>query len=189
MGGMGGAQPLAASFAGAVSICVEIDETRIDKRIHDGYCDLKVDNLKEALQLVDKYKAEKKPFSIGLIGNTAEILPELLKLGIIPDIVTDQTSAHDPLNGYYPAGYSKAEADILRTNDPEKYLNETYKSIGLHVRSMLEFQKKGSIVFDYGNNIRGIAKYYDNVKNAFDFPGFVPAYIRPLFCDGKGPFR
>ena len=189
MGGMGGAQPLAATFAGAVSITVEIDEKHIDKRIHDGYCDLKVKDLKEALQLVEKYKAEKKAISIGLVGNCAEVLPELLKLGIIPDIVTDQTSAHDPLNGYYPAGYSKAEADKLRVENPQKYLDEAYKSIGKHVRAMLEFKNKGSIVFDYGNNIRGIARNYDGVSNAFDFPGFVPAYIRPLFCDGKGPFR
>ncbi|MCL2039902.1 MAG: urocanate hydratase [Bacteroidetes bacterium] len=189
MGGMGGAQPLAATFAGAVSITVEIDESRIDKRIHDGYCDIKVNNLKEALALVEKYKAEKKAISIGLIGNTAEILPEILKLGIIPDVVTDQTSAHDPLNGYYPAGYTKQEADKLRVENPDKYLQETYKSIGKHTRAMLDFKNKGSIVFDYGNNIRGIAKEYDNVSNAFDFPGFVPAYIRPLFCDGKGPFR
>ena len=189
MGGMGGAQPLAATFTGAVSITVEIDESRIDKRIHDGYCDIKVNNLKEALALVEKYKAEKKAISIGLIGNTAEILPEILKLGIIPDVVTDQTSAHDPLNGYYPAGYTKQEADKLRVENPDKYLQETYKSIGKHTRAMLDFKNKGSIVFDYGNNIRGIAKEYDNVSNAFDFPGFVPAYIRPLFCDGKGPFR
>ena len=189
MGGMGGAQPLAATFAGAVSVTVEIDESRIDKRIHDGYCDLKVNNLKEALQLVEKYKVEKKAISIGLVGNCAEVLPELLKLEIIPDIVTDQTSAHDPLNGYYPAGYSKSEADKLRIENPRKYLEETYRSIGKHVRAMLEFKNKGSIVFDYGNNIRGIARDYDGVSNAFDFPGFVPAYIRPLFCDGKGPFR
>ena len=189
MGGMGGAQPLAATFAGAVSVTVEIDETRIDKRIHDGYCDLKVDNLDEALRLVEQYKAEKKAIAIGLIGNTAEILPELLRRNIIPEVVTDQTSSHDPLNGYYPAGYTKVEADALRVSNPEKYLEETYKSIGIHVQAMLEFQKRGSVVFDYGNNIRGIAKDYANVQNAFNFPGFVPAYIRPLFCDGKGPFR
>ncbi len=189
MGGMGGAQPLAATFAGAVSVTVEIDETRIDKRIHDGYCDLKVDNLDEALRLVEQYKAEKKAIAIGLIGNTAEILPELLRRNIIPEVVTDQTSSHDPLNGYYPAGYTKAEADALRVSNPEKYLEETYKSIGIHVQAMLEFQKRGSVVFDYGNNIRGIGKDYANVPNAFNFPGFVPAYIRPLFCDGKGPFR
>jgi len=189
MGGMGGAQPLAATFAGAVSITVEIDETRIDKRIHDGYCDLKVDNLDKALELVEQYKKEKKAVAIGLIGNTAEVLPELIRRNIIPDVLTDQTSSHDPLNGYYPAGYTKAEADELRINNPEKYLEESYKSIGIHVQAMLEMQKRGAITFDYGNNIRGIAKEYANVQNAFDFPGFVPAYIRPLFCDGKGPFR
>lgn len=189
MGGMGGAQPLAATFAGAVSITVEIDETRIDKRIHDGYCDLKVDNLDEALRLVEKYKKEEKAIAIGLIGNTAEVLPEMLKRGIIPDVLTDQTSSHDPLNGYYPAGYTKAEADALRISDPEKYIEESHKSIGIHVQAMLEMQKRGAITFDYGNNIRGIAKDYAGVKDAFNFPGFVPAYVRQLFCDGKGPFR
>ncbi len=189
MGGMGGAQPLAATFAGAVSVTVEIDESRIDKRVHDGYCDLKVDSLDRALELVQQYKTEKKAISIGLIGNTAEILPEILRRGIIPDVVTDQTSSHDPLNGYYPAGYTKLQADELRKSNPEKYLEEAYKSIAIHVNAMLEFKNRGAIVFDYGNNIRGIAKEYGNVNNAFDFPGFVPAYIRPLFCDGKGPFR
>ncbi len=189
MGGMGGAQPLAATFAGAVSITVEIDESRIDKRIHDGYCDIKVDNIDEAIRLVEQYKKEKKAISIGLIGNCAEVLPELLKRSIIPDVVTDQTAAHDPLNGYYPAGYTKEQADKLRIENPDKYLQETYKAIGTHVKAMLEFKNKGAIVFDYGNNIRGVARDKDNVSNAFDFPGFVPAYIRPLFCDGKGPFR
>lgn len=189
MGGMGGAQPLAATFAGAVSITVEIDEKHIDKRIHDGYCDMKVDNLDEALRLVEQYKKEKKAVSIGLIGNTADILPELVRRNITPDVVTDQTASHDPLNGYYPAGMSKEAADKLRIDNPDKYLEEAYKSIALHVAAMLEFQKRGSVVFDYGNNIRGIAKEYGNIEKAFDFPGFVPAYIRPLFCDGKGPFR
>ena len=189
MGGMGGAQPLAATFAGAVSITVEIDESRIDKRIHDGYCDIKCTNLDEALRLVEQYKKERKAVAIGLVGNTAEVLPELLKRGVIPDVVTDQTAAHDPLNGYYPAGYSKEEGDKLRLTNPEKYLEESYKSIAIHVQAMLEFMGKGSVVFDYGNNIRGIAKEYGKIKDAFDFPGFVPAYIRPLFCDGKGPFR
>lgn len=189
MGGMGGAQPLAATFAGAVSITVEIDESRIDKRIHDGYCDQKVDNLNEALEIVEKCKKEKKAWSIGLVGNTAEILPELLKRGITPDVVTDQTSAHDPLNGYYPAGYSKEEADLLRENNPEKYLDEAHKSITTHVEAMIEFQKRGAITFDYGNNIRGIAEEKGGLKNAFDFEGFVPLFIRPQFCDGRGPFR
>lgn len=189
MGGMGGAQPLAATFAGAASLTVEIDESRIDKRIHDGYCDRKTSDLEEAIKLIRELTDKKEPGSIGLVGNTAEVLPELLKRGIVPDMVTDQTAAHDPLNGYYPAGYTKEQADELRIENPEKYLEEAYKSIAAHVKAMLEFKEKGSIVFDYGNNIRGIAEEFGGVKNAFDFPGFVPAYIRPLFCDGKGPFR
>lgn len=189
MGGMGGAQPLAATFAGAASITVEIDESRIDKRIHDGYCDMKCDNLDTALEIVRQNVASNTAISVGLLGNAAEILPELVRRGIYPDVVTDQTAAHDPLNGYYPAGYTKDEADVLRRKSPEKYLEEAYKSIAVHVSAMLEFQKQGSVVFDYGNNIRGIAKDYGNVQNAFDFNGFVPEYIRPLFCDGKGPFR
>ena len=189
MGGMGGAQPLAAKFTGAAAMIVEIDEKRIDKRIHDGYCDLKIKSLDEALYIINENKLNKKAITVGLVGNTAEILPELLKRNIIPDVVTDQTAAHDPLNGYYPANFTKDEADLLRTQNPEKYLEEAYKSIAIHVKAMLEFQRRGSVVFDYGNNIRGIAKDFGGVKNAFDFPGFVPAYIRPLFCDGKGPFR
>lgn len=189
MGGMGGAQPLAATFAGAVSITVEIDETRIDKRIKDGYCDQKVYDLDMALELVEKYKTEKKAWSIGLVGNTAEILPEIYKRGIVPDVLTDQTSAHDPLYGYYPAGYTKEEADKLRIEDQDKYLSQVYKSITTHVETMVEFQKKGSITFDYGNNIRGIAQTKGGLENAFDFEGFVPLFIRPQFCDGRGPFR
>jgi len=189
MGGMGGAQPLAATFAGAVSVTIEIDEKRIDKRIHDGYCQRKVYDLDEAMRLVKEFTAKKEALSIGLVGNTAEILPEMLKLGIIPDVLTDQTAAHDPLNGYYPAGYSKEAADKLRIENPDKYLEDAYESIGIHVKAMLEMMKRGAVTFDYGNNIRGIARDYASVNNAFDFPGFVPAYIRPLFCDGKGPFR
>lgn len=189
LGGMGGAQPLAATFNGAVALCIEIDESRIDKRIKDGYCDIKLSSLTEALTLVEDCKKNRTALSIGLIGNAAEILPEMLKRGIIPDIVTDQTSAHDPLHGYYPAGLSKKEADILRIENPEEYLKKSYHSIGEHVKAMVAFQKAGSIVFDYGNNIRGIAKDNAGVQNAFDFPGFVPAYVRQLFCDGNGPFR
>ena len=189
MGGMGGAQPLAAKFTGAASITIEIDETRIDKRIRDGYCDLKIDNLDEALRVMNEYKNRKEAISIGLIGNAAEILPELVRRNIMPDVVTDQTAAHDPLNGYYPAGMTMTEADNLRIENPVKYLSEAYKSIGEHVRAMIDFQKHGSVVFDYGNNIRGIAKDFGGVENAFDFNGFVPEYIRQLFCDGKGPFR
>ncbi len=189
MGGMGGAQPLAAKFTGAASITVEIDESRIDKRIKDGYCDVKANNLDEALTIIKNHTSNKTAISIGLIGNAAEILPEILRRGIVPDIVTDQTAAHDPLNGYYPANYSKLNADALRISDPDKYLEEAYKSIANHVSAMIEFQKKGSIVFDYGNNIRGMARDKGHLPNAFDFNGFVPEYIRPLFCDGKGPFR
>lgn len=189
MGGMGGAQPLAATFAGAASITVEIDEKRIDKRIHDGYCQMKVHSIEEALKIIKEKTAAKEACSIGLVGNAADVFSYLADNNIIPDIVTDQTAAHDPLNGYYPSGYSKEEADKLRIENPEKYLEEAYRSIATHVKAMLKFQKSGSIVFDYGNNIRGIAKDYGNVADAFNFPGFVPAYIRPLFCDGKGPFR
>ena len=189
LGGMGGAQPLAATFNGAVALCIEIDESRIDKRIKDGYCDIKLSSLTEALTLVEDCKKNRTALSIGLIGNAAEILPEMLNRGIIPDIVTDQTSAHDPLHGYYPAGLSKKEADILRIENPEEYLKKSYHSIGEHVKAMVAFQKAGSIVFDYGNNLRGIAKDNAGVQNAFDFPGFVPAYVRQLFCDGNGPFR
>lgn len=189
LGGMGGAQPLAATFNGAVALCIEIDESRIDKRIKDGYCDVKLSSLTEALTLVENCKKNRTALSIGLIGNAAEILPEMLHRGIIPDIVTDQTAAHDPLHGYYPAGLSKEEADILRVEDPNEYLKKSYHSIGEHVKAMIAFQKAGSIVFDYGNNIRGIAKDNAGVHNAFDFPGFVPAYVRQLFCDGNGPFR
>ncbi|MFN4986017.1 MAG: urocanate hydratase [Ignavibacteria bacterium] len=189
LGGMGGAQPLAATIAGAAALCIEIDEERIDKRIRDGYCDRKMSSLDEALQVIREYQEKKEAISVGLVGNAAEILPELLKRGIIPDVVTDQTSAHDPLNGYYPAGLTKAEADVLRTSDPATYLEKSYASIGEHVQAMLEFQKRGAITFDYGNNIRGIARDHAGVANAFDFPGFVPAFVRELFCDGKGPFR
>ncbi|MBU3700210.1 MAG: urocanate hydratase [Candidatus Kapabacteria bacterium] len=189
LGGMGGAQPLAATIAGAAALCIEIDEVRIDKRIRDGYCDRKMHDLDEALSVIREYQQRREPISIGLVGNAAEILPTLLERGIIPDVVTDQTSAHDPLNGYYPAGLSKAEADSLRISDPDQYLKRSYASIGAHVRAMLGFQAKGAVTFDYGNNIRGVARDFDGVNNAFDFPGFVPAFVRELFCDGKGPFR
>ncbi|MFZ9869762.1 MAG: urocanate hydratase [Candidatus Kapaibacteriota bacterium] len=189
LGGMGGAQPLAATIAGAAALCIEIDESRIDKRIHDGYLDRKIHDLDEALAVIQEYVERKEPISIGLVANAAEILPQLIERGITPDVVTDQTSAHDPLNGYYPAGLSKVEADALRSTDPEDYLRRSHHSIGEHVKAMLAFQQKGAIVFDYGNNIRGIARDEAGVSNAFDFPGFVPAFVRELFCDGKGPFR
>ncbi len=189
LGGMGGAQPLAATFNGAAILCVEIDESRIDKRIHDRYCDVKATSLDEALEIINRHVAEKTPISVGLLGNAAEILPEMVRRGITPDVCTDQTSAHDPLNGYFPIGYTKEEADVLRESNEEEYLKQSYKAIGTHVKAMLEFQKNGAVVFDYGNNLRGEAKEHDGVENAFDFPGFVPAFVRPLFCDGKGPFR
>jgi len=189
LGGMGGAQPLAATIAGAAALCIEIDEVRIDKRIRDGYCDRKMHNLDEALAVIREYQERRESISIGSGKIAKEILPELLERNIIPDVVTDQTSAHDPLNGYYPAGLTKSEADALRISDPESYLKRSYASIGAHVRAMLGFQAKGAVTFDYGNNIRGVARDFDGVSNAFDFPGFVPAFVRELFCDGKGPFR
>jgi urocanate hydratase len=188
LGGMGGAQPLAATFCGAAALCVEMDEWRIDKRIHDRYLDVKCTDLNEALQLTFKHVEDKTPISIGLLGNAAEVLPELLKRNVIPDLITDQTSAHDPLNGYYPAGISREQADALRSTNPDEYLREAYTSICTHVEAMIEFQRRGAVVFDYGNNLRGVAKEH-GVADAFAYPGFVPAYIRPLFCDGKGPFR
>lgn len=189
MGGMGGAQPLAAYFAGAAVLCIEINESRIDKRIHDGYCVRKAYTLDEAMGIIREHTTSKTPISVGLVGNAAEILPEMLRRSIVPDVVTDQTSAHDPLNGYYPAGMTMEQADALRQSNPEAYLRQSYASIAEHVSAMLAFQQQGAKVFDYGNNIRGIAKEYGGITNAFDFPGFVPAYIRPQFCDGRGPFR
>ncbi|GIV56774.1 MAG: urocanate hydratase [Candidatus Kapaibacterium sp.] len=189
MGGMGGAQPLAATIAEAAILCVEIDEERIDRRIRDGYCQHKMYDLDQALTLLMEHRAAGQPISIGLVGNAAEIHPELVRRGVTPDVVTDQTAAHDPLNGYYPAGLTKAEADQLRRSDPAEYLRRAYTSIAEHVRAMLAFKDRGAVVFDYGNNIRGIARDYGNVEHAFDIPGFVPEFIRPQFCDGRGPFR
>ncbi len=188
LGGMGGAQPLAATFNGAAFLGVEVDKSRAQKRIDTGYLDVLTDNLDEALHIVLNAKAKGDEISVGLIGNAGEIQPEILKRGIIPDVVTDQTSAHDTLNGYVPMGISFAEALELRKSDPQKYIKLAQQTIVKHVEAMLEFQKRGSIVFDYGNNIRGEAKE-NGVLNAFDIPGFVPEFIRPLFCDGKGPFR
>ena len=173
-----GASAHAATIAGAAALCIEIDEERIDKRIRDGYCDRKMSNLDEALSVIREFQEKREPVSIGLVGNAAEILPALVERGVTPDVVTDQTSAHDPLNGYYPAGLTKGEADSLRISDPNEYLRRAYTSIGAHVRAMLTFQVRGSVTFDYGNNIRGIARDFDGVSNAFDFPGFVPAFVR-----------
>ncbi|MBM4175761.1 MAG: urocanate hydratase [Ignavibacteria bacterium] len=188
LGGMGGAQPLAAKMNGAAFLGIEVDKSRIEKRLKTGYLDIMTDNLEEALNKISNAKEKKEGFSIGLLGNAAEILPKILEMKIIPDILTDQTSAHDTLNGYVPAGMSYEQALSLRKSDPEKYIKLSKKSIVIHLNAMLEFQKLGSITFDYGNNIRGEA-FANGVKNAFDIPGFVPEYIRPLFCDGKGPFR
>ena len=188
LGGMGGAQPLAAKMNGAAFLGVEVDRSRIEKRLKTGYLDVMSENLDEALDLVLKAKKEKRALSVGLLGNAAEVLPEILRRGIIPDVLTDQTSAHDTLNGYVPHGIPYEEALKLRKSDPDKYIQMAKQSIVVHLQAMLEFQKKGAITFDYGNNIRGEA-FANGVKNAFDIPGFVPEYIRPLFCDGKGPFR
>lgn len=188
LGGMGGAQPLAASMAGAVSLNVEVDPTRAQRRLETKYLDVLATSLEEALKKVEEAKRTEKGLSIGLIGNAAEVHWELLKRGFAPDLVTDQTSAHDELNGYVPAGMSLAAALELRQKNPKDYIARSIESMGKHVEAMLAFQKQGSHVFDYGNNIRAQA-VKAGVKNAFDFPGFVPAYIRPQFCEGRGPFR
>jgi urocanate hydratase len=188
MGGMGGAQPLAATMAGAVILVVEVDEKRIDRRISNGYCDKKANTIDEAMQLVNSAVKSKKPLSVGLVGNCADILPEMARRGIVPDLVTDQTSAHDELNGYVPNGIGYEETLALRKSDPDRYIKLSFESMAIHTRAILDLQKKGAICFDYGNNLRGQAQKA-GVKNAFDYPGFVPAYIRPLFCEGKGPFR
>lgn len=188
LGGMGGAQPLAATFNGAAFLGIEVDKSRAQKRIDTGYLDYLTDDLDDALEKVLNAQAKGEGISVGLVGNAGEIHHEIIKLGIIPDIVTDQTSAHDVLNGYVPMGMSFEEAVKLRETDPDKYIQLSRKTIVKHVEAMLEFQKRGSIVFDYGNNIRGEAKE-NGLLNAFDIPGFVPEFIRPLFCDGKGPFR
>ncbi len=188
MGGMGGAQPLAVTMNGGVCICVEVDRERIQKRLDTGYCDRMTDDLDEALALADEAKVAGEPLSIGLVGNCADVLPELAASGFTPDVVTDQTSAHDALTGYVPRGMSYEEALALRESDPDRYIQLSMTSMAAHVRAILEFQKRGAVAFDYGNNLRGQARDA-GVENAFDYPGFVPAYIRPLFCEGKGPFR
>ena len=188
LGGMGGAQPLSVTMNEGVALCVDVDETRIDKRIETRYLDVKTDSLDEALKLAEEARDAGKPLSIGLIGNAAEVHHEILNRGFEIDVVTDQTSAHDPLNGYVPEGYSLEEAKKLREENPKEYVKLSSASMAKHVEAMLQFQKNGAVVFDYGNNIRQVA-FDTGIKNAFDFPGFVPAYIRPLFCEGKGPFR
>ena len=188
LGGMGGAQPLAVTMNGGVCLAVEVDERRIQRRLETGYCMDSAVDLAEAMKRVEKARAEKRPYSVALLGNAADVLPRLLADGFAPDYVTDQTSAHDELNGYVPHGLPYAEALRLRESDPKKYVALSLQSMAAHVRAMLGFQKRGATTFDYGNNLRGQAEKA-GVADAFDFPGFVPAFIRPLFCRGKGPFR
>ncbi len=188
LGGMGGAQPLAATMCGAAILGVEVDESRIDKRLATGYCDRKTRSLDEALRWIDEARGAGRALSVGLVGNAADVLPELVRRGIVPDVVTDQTSAHDMLNGYVPAGMSLDEAAALRLADPREYVRRSTASAVVHVQAMLDLQQRGAVTFDYGNNIRTVA-FDAGLSNAFAFPGFVPAYVRPLFCEGKGPFR
>ena len=188
LGGMGGAQPLAATMAGASMLAIECQSSRIDKRLETGYLDTRAESLDEALALINKSVDERTAVSIGLLGNAAELLPEMVKRGVRPDAVTDQTSAHDPANGYLPIGWSVEQWEEGRVSDPDAVAAAARKSMAVHVRAMLEFQKAGIPTFDYGNNIRQEA-LDEGVDNAFDFPGFVPAYVRPLFCRGVGPFR
>ncbi|MDQ6622151.1 MAG: urocanate hydratase, partial [Verrucomicrobiota bacterium] len=184
LGGMGGAQPLAATMNGARCLGIEVDPKRIEKRLTSGYCDQIAWSLDEALAMLEG----KSALSVGLVGNCADVLPEMVRRGIVPDLLTDQTSAHDALNGYVPNELSLEEALALRASDPDEYIARSMQAMATHVQAMLELQKRGAITFDYGNNIRTQAKKA-GCENAFDIPGFVPEYIRPLFCEGKGPFR
>ena len=188
LGGMGGAQPLAATMAGFAMLAVECDESRIDKRLATGYLDHKLSDLDQALALIEKACRKRQPLSLGLLGNCAEVLPELVRRGVTPDVCTDQTSAHDPLNGYLPEGWSLEQAARLRRENPPAVVKAARSSIASHVEAMLKLQQRGAVTLDYGNNIRQVA-LEEGVAGAFDFPGFVPAYIRPLFCTGVGPFR
>ncbi|MBK8249478.1 MAG: urocanate hydratase [Gemmatimonadetes bacterium] len=188
MGGMGGAQPLAATMCGAAILGIDVDGSRIDKRLATRYLDRKTHSLDEALAWIMGATAAHQALSVGLVGNAADVLPELVRRGIVPDVVTDQTSAHDTLNGYVPHGLSLGEAAVLRQRDAQEYIRRSVASIVIHVEAMLELQRRGAVTFDYGNNIRTVA-LDAGVTKAFDFPGFVPAYVRPLFCEGKGPFR
>src|SRR4029077_9730040 len=188
MGGMGGAQPLAATLNGAAFLGIDVDPERIKRRVKTGYCDVMVNDLDEALRILKNAVRKREATSVGLVGNCADLIPELARRGVVPDLLTDQTSAHDPIGGYIPQGLDVAQAAELRKSDPESYRKRSLESIAKHVESMLALQKLGSVTFDYGNNIRTFA-HEQGVKNAYDFPGFVPAYIRPLFCEGRGPFR
>ena len=186
LGGMGGAQPLACTMNEGHCLTVEVDPWRIQRRVETGYCDRMTESLDEALEII---QSSDSPVSVGLLGNIAEVLPELVRRNIVPDIITDQTSAHDLREGYIPLGYSLEEAASLRASDPETYDNKVLDSMVVHVRAILEMQSRGAVCFDYGNNLRGQVADYRDMTEAFDFPGFVPAYIRPLFCRGAGPFR
>src|SRR5437660_2443000 len=188
LGGMGGAQPLAATMNGACFIGVEVDPVRIEKRLATGYCDQLAKSLDQALQLVDEARKAKRAVSVGLVGNCADMLPEMVKRNFVPDLLTDQTSAHDALNGYVPNQISLADAIALRAKKPDEYIKRSMEAMAEHVRAMLELQKRGAISFDYGNNIRTQAKK-TGVQNAYDIPGFVREYLRPLFSEGKGPLR
>ena len=188
LGGMGGAQPLAATMQGGVCLCVEVDKTRIDRRIQSQYVERGTADLDEALRWVTQAKDAGEQLSVGLLGNCADVLPELIRRDVTPDLLTDQTSAHDALNGYVPNGMPFAEAMKLQKTDPDRYITESMRTMGEHVRAMLELQKRGAVTFDYGNNIRAQARLV-GVENAFDIKGFVPLFIRPLFCEGQGPFR
>ncbi|HEY4656884.1 MAG TPA: urocanate hydratase [Candidatus Bathyarchaeia archaeon] len=188
LGEMGGAQPLAVTMNDGVALAVEISKSAIERRIRHGYVETWTDSLDEAVRLVTDAKRERIPRSVALLGNAAEVHPELVRRGIIPDVVTDQTSAHDPLNGYYPAGLSKEEADDLRASDPKKYLEEAARSIVSHVKAIVEMAREGAVAFEYGNNLRQQA-FDAGMTEAFEIPGFVQRYIRPMFCEGRGPFR
>ena len=188
LGGMGGAQPLAATMNGATFLAAEIDPSRIQKRLDTRYCDEILEDIDEAIDLALEWKKDKIAKSIGVVANIGDLLERLVQRDVIPDLLTDQTSAHDPLVGYIPRGVSLEEAENLRNSNKEEYLKRSYDSMAEHVRLMLQLKDKGAITFDYGNNLRAMAKE-NGVENAFDFPGFVPAYVRPLFCEGKGPFR
>jgi urocanate hydratase len=188
LGGMGGAQPLAVTMNGGIALVIEIDPDRVQRRIETRYCDVVADDLDDALKRATNARANREAISIALIGNAAEVAPEIVKRGFVPDIVTDQTSAHDELGGYIPAEISFEDALILRRNQPELYIERSRDSMARHVKAILELKSLGAVAFDYGNNLRGQAKLA-GVENAFDYPGFVPAYIRPMFCTGRGPFR
>jgi urocanate hydratase len=188
LGGMGGAQPLAVTMCGGAALCIEVDLHRIERRIETGYLDQRAGSLDDALERLDAARARGEALSIGLLGNAAEVLPELVRRGVDIDIVTDQTSAHDPLNGYVPAGSTVEQADALRASDPDEYLRRVGESVLAHVAAIRELGRAGAEAFDYGNALRGVAAEHGD-ERAFEYPGFVPAYIRPLFCEGKGPFR